>query len=334
MPVEIAVASISPVTVRITVAPSPAPAACRTMARSSRRRKGSRWRGGGRPTRSRRARGQSHRALHRRPAGHPRRHRQRDNPSSAWDSAPTSRACRSCCPRDRCSASARAGRSSIARDRRSDAQRPGRVSAQDARRTRAHPVAGGDRRVGHVRPSPARRVRFHRRRGPLTPGGRCAAARRVHRGVAGSDGHPRRIRAHHRPCGAAAAVVVRLPAVASHAGRARRGDVGREDVPREEAAVRRADLSRHGVHAVGMEHAQRRVRLEEGELPGSEEGHRRSARAALQGRAALGDRRPAHERHRRRMPARRTRPCRADARRTIAGPRIARSNATGRITSR
>ena len=35
-----------------------------------------------------------------------------------------------------------------------------------------------------------------------------------------------------------------------------------------------------------------------------------------------------------RIPARRTRPCRADARRTTAGRKIARSNATGRITSR
>ena len=53
------------------------------------------------------------------------------------------------------------------------------------------------------------------------------------------------------------------------------------------AAVRRADLSRHRVHAVGMEHAQRRVHLEDGELPRSEEDDRRAARAALPRRAAL-----------------------------------------------
>ena len=137
--------------------------------------------------------------------------------------------------------------------------------------------------------------------GRLTPAADGAAARRLHRVFAGSQGHPRRIRAHHRTRGAAAAVVVRLHAIASNPGGPRRGDVGREDVPREAAAVRRADLSRHGVHAVGMEHTQRRVRVEEGELPGSEEGHRRSPRAALQGRAALRDRRPAHEWHRRRI---------------------------------
>ena len=52
-------------------------------------------------------------------------------------------------------------------------------------------------------------------------------------------------------------------------------DVGRADVPREEAAVRCADLSRHRVHAVGMEHAQRRVRMEDRELPRPEALHRR-----------------------------------------------------------
>ena len=45
-----------------------------------------------------------------------------------------------------------------------------------------------------------------------------------------------------------------------------------------------------------MEHAQRRVRLEDGELPRPEEDDRRAARAALQGRAARRHRRAAHER--------------------------------------
>ncbi len=81
----------------------------------------------------------------------------------------------------------------------------------------------------------------------------------------------RRVRADHRIRGAAAALVVRLHAVASHARRPRRDHLGRAHVSREEAAVRRADLSRHRVHAVGMEHAQRRVRLEAGELSRSEE---------------------------------------------------------------
>ena len=127
-------------------------------------------------------------------------------------------------------------------------------------------------------------------------GGRGAAARRVRYRLGRSQGHHGRVRADHRPRGTAGALDVRLHAVASHAVRARRDHEGRADVPREAAAVRRAHLSRHRVHAVGMEHAQRRVRLEEGELPGAEEGDRRSARAALQGRAARRDRRPPDER--------------------------------------
>ena len=48
--------------------------------------------------------------------------------------------------------------------RRSRAQRAGRLPAADARRPRADPVARRHRRLGHVHPSAARRVRFHRRR--------------------------------------------------------------------------------------------------------------------------------------------------------------------------
>ncbi len=59
-----------------------------------------------------------------------------------------------------------------------------------------------------------------------------------------------------------AVVGVRLHAVASHAGGPGRDRMGGADVPREAAAVRRIDLSRHRVHAVRLEHAQRRVWLE------------------------------------------------------------------------
>ena len=49
-----------------------------------------------------------------------------------------------------------------------------------------------------------------------------------------------RIRAHHRPCRVAAAVELRLSAIASHAGEPR-GRTGRgQDLPREEAALRHA----------------------------------------------------------------------------------------------
>ena len=118
MPVEIAVASVSPTTVRITAA-----AHCRD------RRRSGRWRARfQRPKRSRSARGarvdsfkpikrQSRRPLHRRPADDSYRD-QKGTAGAATDArAPTSQACRFCCRRDRCSASAKAGRSSIARAR-------------------------------------------------------------------------------------------------------------------------------------------------------------------------------------------------------------------------
>ena len=71
--------------------------------------------------------------------------------------------------------------------------------------------------------------------------------------------------------------------------------LGGQDDAREEAAVRRADLSRHRLHAVGLEHAQRRVHVESRELSRSEGDDRRAARRALQGRAAHRHRRtPAH----------------------------------------
>ena len=92
----------------------------------------------------------------------------------------------------------------------------------------------------------------------------------------GSRRHHAGVRAHHRAARDAAALVVRLSAIASHARRSRRDPVGRAHDAREEAAVRRADLPRHRLHAVGMEHAQRRVHLEPEELPGSRGADRRS----------------------------------------------------------
>ena len=97
-------------------------------------------------------------------------------------------------------------------------------------------------------------------KGTLTPCGRRAAARRVRHGVARSG-------RDHRASTRASPDCAELPALwtfgymQSHRTLAGPGrdHVGRADVPREEAAVRRADLSRHRVHAVGLEHAQRRV---------------------------------------------------------------------------
>ena len=109
---------------------------------------------------------------------------------------------------------------------------------------------------------------------------------------------------------------------------------GREDVPREEAAVRRAHLSRHRVHAVGLEHAQRRVRVEPRELSRAQGDDRRAARPALQGRPPHRDRGAPHVGTVERSRVRRPTPCRAAAMPTIAGRQIATSPATGRTTSR
>ena len=102
---------------------------------------------------------------------------------------------------------------------------------------------------------------LHRRRGPADACRRRAAARRLRRRL---DGSARSSSANTR----ASPGCAELPPLWSfgymQSHRTLAGpdeiDVGRADVPREEAAVRRADLSRHRVHAVGLEHAQRRVR--------------------------------------------------------------------------
>ncbi len=156
---------------------------------------------------------------------------------------------------------------------RSHAQRPGRLPAAHARRARADSVAGRHRRLGPVHP-PAARARST---SPAPKG----SSRRASAGAAARCLRRRVARSRSASCASTRAspglpelpraVDVRLHAVAPHARRARRDPVGRADVSREEAAVRRADLSRHRVHAVGLEHAQRRVRLAHGELSRSEE---------------------------------------------------------------
>ena len=64
---------------------------------------------------------------------------------------------------------------------------------------------------------------------------RRAAARRLRNSLERSRSDHARVRADHRPRAAAAALVVRLHAVASHAGGTGRGDVGGADVSREDS---------------------------------------------------------------------------------------------------
>ena len=127
------------------------------------------------------------------------------------------------CRRARCSASARADRSSIARasvDRMRNGQ--GGYQLRTHGGARADSVADRHRRLGHVHPPAARRVRLHRRRGTLHAGGatRC-------RSTSSSSRRPirrRSSREYARITGIAElprAVDVRLHAVASHARRAR-----------------------------------------------------------------------------------------------------------------
>ena len=70
--------------------------------------------------------------------------------------------------------------------------------------------------------------------------------------------------------GAAAALGVRVSAIAPHARQPRGALAGSADVPREEAAVRDADLPRHRLLSLGLEHGQRRVHVQPEGLPGSE----------------------------------------------------------------
>ena len=100
-----------------------------------------------------------------------------------------------------------------------------------------------------------------------------------------------RVRAADRPSGAAAALVVRLSAVAPHAGQPRRGASGGEDLSREEAAVRHDDLPRHRFLPVRLEHRQRRVHVQLEGVPRSEGDDSATARRSLQGRPARRPRR-------------------------------------------
>ena len=76
-------------------------------------------------------------------------------------------------------------------------QRAGRLSAPHAWRTRADPVAGQRRRLGHVYPPAARIVRSDRRRRPVHAVERGAAARRVRRRLGRSEDDHRRVLTHH-----------------------------------------------------------------------------------------------------------------------------------------
>ena len=223
---------------------------------------------------------------------------------------------------------------------RSDAQRPGdvagrRLPAGDPRHARADPVADRHRTAGRCSStSPtARSTSKEPKASSLPPAANGAAARRVRRQLTRPARHHARVRAHHRTAGDAAAVDVRLHAVASHARRPRRDPRRRADVPREEAAVRHADLSRHRVRAVGMEHAQRRVHLAPDELSRPEEDARPASRGSLQGHRARGHRRPAVHRRRQRSVHGARAAARPDRRQSVAA-RSAGRPATGRCTRR
>ena len=91
---------------------------------------------------------------------------------------------------------------------------------------------------------------------------RCRSTSLRDRLARAGDDHGR-VRAPHGSCRIAAALELRISAVAPHAGAAAKKFCAEaEDVPREEAAVRRDDLSRHGLLPVRLEHGQRRVQVQ------------------------------------------------------------------------
>ena len=149
----------------------------------------------------------------------------------------------------------------------------------DARRPRADPVADRHRRLGAVHSSAARRVRPHRR--PTASSRRRPTPLPLDVFVVASKDPAAIMREYARITG-----LPEMPALwtfgyqQSHRTLAGPDEIMwvAQDVAREEAAVRRADLPRHRLHAVGLEHAQRRVHLAPEELPRSEEDDRRAAR--------------------------------------------------------
>ena len=113
-----------------------------------------------------------------------------------------------------------------------------------------------------------------------------AAAGRLHRdGPRARSGHGR-IREADGPPGDAAALVARLPAVAPDPGQPRRDALRGPDLPREEAPLRHADLSRHRFLPVGLEHRTRVVHLQPRRVPRPQGDDRRAHGAPFPRRAA------------------------------------------------
>ena len=188
----------------------------------------------------------------------------------------------------------------IGRGRR--AIRPPRIHRSDAQRTGRRPSP-----TVIASPSTARGRRSSGSSAPI-PAGACSSTSRT----APSTSPARTARSPRRPptrsrsiCSSSARAIRRRSCASTRASpgcpKCRRGGRSaicsraarstgeaeilgdRQDLPREEAAVRRLDLSRHGVRAVGVEHAQRRVHLASDELSRSQEDDRRAARRSLQG---------------------------------------------------
>ena len=338
-PVEIAVVSLSPSTVRLSVLPieggRPSAVPAEWRARSAERRQA----GGpiaeplGLQIDSRRRSG---RPLHRRAADAARR-----------DGRGVSRAeADARCGGRRSVVSAAEGAAARTRRRRtavrsqgigrSHAQRPGRLPAADARRPRADSVAGRHRRLGDVHPSSARRVRFHRRRrAAFTP-----SRRRRCRSTCSS-----RRRAIPQSSSAEYARITGLPELPplwsfgymqSH-----RTLAGPDEVMWVARTFREKKLPCDALIYLGTEFTPSGWNTRNGEFTWKTENFPDPKAMidelhahALQGRAAHRHRGPPHDAAPSTIRARRTRPCRAAARRTTAGRTTARCRATGRITSR
>ncbi len=120
-----------------------------------------------------------------------------------------------------------------------DQMRNGQVTSQaDGYRLAIHGTRApiqwlvGTRRLGDVHPPALRRVRLHRDRRQVHTARRDGApARRLRRVVARPGRHHARVRAHHRAAGNAGALDVRLPAVVAHARGTGRDPWDREDIP-------------------------------------------------------------------------------------------------------
>ena len=180
-----------------------------------------------------------------------------------------------------------------------DAQRPGRLPAAHARRPRADPVADRHRRLGHVHPPAARRVRS-------SPARRARSRRRPTRCRSTSSSWRRADpTVDHRASTRASPGFAELPPLWTFGYmQSHRTLAGPDEIMWVARTFREKKLPCDALIYLGTEFTPSGWNTRNGEFawktenfPDPKKMHRRAARAALQGRAARRHRGAADERH-------------------------------------